>query len=62
TGDKVSRLMSVTALIESAQVLFPKKAYWLADFQHEVVTFPMGKHDDQIDSMSQFLEWARNRY
>jgi predicted phage terminase large subunit-like protein len=60
--DKGTRMMAVSPLIESAQVFIPKEAPWLATFQHEIATFPKGKHDDQVDSMSQFLHWARNRY
>ncbi len=60
--DKVTRMLGVTSLIESAQVFIPKEASWLADFQHEIVNFPKSKHDDQVDSLSQFLHWARRRY
>jgi hypothetical protein len=27
-----------------------------------VVTFPKGRHDDQVDSLSQFLAWAQQRH
>jgi len=60
-GDKISRMEAGTVLIEAGQILIPEEAPWLAEFQREVVTFPKGKHDDQIDSLSQFLYWARNR-
>ena len=40
---------------------FPKEATWLADLEHELATFPVGKHDDQVDSISQFLGWAKER-
>lgn len=53
--------MSQTSLIEAGQVLLPKEAPWLADFQHELVTFPHGRHDDQVDSVSQFLNWAKKK-
>jgi len=35
----------------------PENAPWLAEFQREVSLFPNGKHDDQVDSMTQFLRW-----
>ena len=28
------------------------------DFHDEVAKFPAGKHDDQVDSLSQFLKWV----
>ncbi len=36
----------------------PKAAPWLMDFQDEVTKFPAGKHDDQVDALSQFLKWV----
>ena len=36
----------------------PKEAPWLAAFLHEMLAFPNSRHDDQIDSVSQFLYWA----
>jgi len=44
-------------MIEGRRIAIPKEAPWLADFQREVVLFPKGKHDDQVDSLSQFLKW-----
>ena len=31
---------------------------WLQDFQTEILQFPHGRHDDQVDSLSQFLSWV----
>jgi transposase len=39
-------------------VLLPGRAPWLQDFQTEILQFPAGKHDDQVDSLSQFLNWV----
>ena len=55
--DKATRLLSVSHLIEAGQVAVPGEAPWLADFQREVSLFPNGRHDDQVDSLSQFLRW-----
>ena len=35
----------------------PEEAPWLVDFEKEVLAFPNGKFDDQVDSLSQFLRW-----
>ena len=59
TMDKVMRMHSVTSTIENGFVYLPGKAPWLAEFLHELATFPKGKYDDQADSTSQFLDWAR---
>jgi predicted phage terminase large subunit-like protein len=58
--DKVTRLMGMTPAIEASRVSLPNEAHWLADFRSEILHFPKGKHDDQVDSLSQFLEWAEN--
>jgi predicted phage terminase large subunit-like protein len=61
-ADKITRMSVQTPAIEAGQVLLPKAAPWLADFHNEVVTFPKGRHDDQVDSLSQFLTWAQRRH
>lgn len=59
-GDKQSRLESCSARMEAGQVYLPAEADWKADFLHELLGFPNGKHDDQVDSVSQFLQWKWN--
>jgi predicted phage terminase large subunit-like protein len=60
-GEKVTRMRTENIPIEAGRVLIPREAPWLADFRHEIVHFPNGKYDDQVDSLSQFLLWARVR-
>ena len=43
--------------IEAGKVWLPREAPWLKDFYHELVQFPGGRHDDQIDSLVQFLRY-----
>ena len=57
--DKVMRLHTVTSTIENGFVYLPTEADWLAAYVHELTTFPSGKHDDQADSTSQALDWAK---
>ncbi|HTX48228.1 MAG TPA: phage terminase large subunit [Caulobacteraceae bacterium] len=59
-GDKIFRMEGQTALIENGMVWLPREAHWLDDFLHELIMFPKGKFDDQVDSMSQALDHARN--
>ena len=60
-GDKVTRMHAQSAQIESGCVFLPRFTSWLGDFQAELLQFPHGRHDDQVDSMSQFLAWIRKR-
>ena len=59
TKDKVTRMIPGTADIEAGKVALPAEALWRAEFEKECAEFPYGKHDDQVDSLSQFLDWAR---
>ena len=60
-GSKVDRMVAQSAKIEAGHVFLPREAEWLDTFLHEVLGFPGGRHDDQVDSVSQFLQWAARR-
>ncbi|WP_439605267.1 phage terminase large subunit, partial [Shinella sp.] len=60
-GDKIVRMSACTAIIESGSVFLPRQAPWLDEFEHELLAFPKGVHDDQVDALSQFLNWWRTR-
>ncbi len=60
-SDKVTRASAQSAKIESGQVHLPNQALWLDDFRSELLQFPHGRFDDQVDSITQFLKWARDR-
>jgi predicted phage terminase large subunit-like protein len=57
--EKVMRMHSVTSTIENGFVRLPEKADWLSQYLHELAVFPNGKYDDQVDSTSQALDWAK---
>jgi len=59
TCDKIMRLHAQTALIENGFVHIPETASWLDAYLHEMTVFPNSKHDDQVDSTAQFLEWFK---
>ena len=61
TCDKIMRLHAQTAMIENF-VYIPEAAPWLAEYLHELMVFPNGKHDDQVDSTAQFLDWFKKPY
>jgi hypothetical protein len=48
-----------TAMIENGFVHLPKAAPWLAAYLHELTVFPNGRHDDQVDSTAQLLDWFK---
>jgi predicted phage terminase large subunit-like protein len=58
-SDKVMRMHAQTAMIENGFVHLPVAAPWLAQYLHELTTFPNGRHDDQVDSTAQMLDWFK---
>ena len=50
---------------EAGQVFLPKRASWIDEFRTELLAFPYGRYDDQVDALSQLLNWIdwsrRNR-
>jgi predicted phage terminase large subunit-like protein len=56
-GDKIMRMRAQTAHIENGFVYLPTTAPWLPDLEHELAMFPKGRYADQIDSISQALEF-----
>jgi len=62
TTDKIMRMHAQTAMIENGFVSIPQSAPWLAEYLHEMTVFPNGKHDDQVDSTAQFLEWFKTPF
>jgi predicted phage terminase large subunit-like protein len=60
-GDKEERLIAQIDLFEGGSVRLPKEAPWLDAFVHELLSFP-GRHDDQVDALSQGLAWRREAW
>jgi len=58
-ADKILRLHAQTALFESGRVLLPNSAVWLDEYVRELTSFPGGKHDDQVDSTTQALDYLK---
>jgi len=50
--DKISRSLAIAAKIEQGIVYFRKNANWLQEFEKELLEFPNGKHDDQVDGFA----------
>jgi predicted phage terminase large subunit-like protein len=62
TIDKVMRLHAQTGMIDNGFVHIPEDAAWLTEYLHEMTVFPKGKHDDQVDSTAQFLDWFKRPF
>ena len=50
--DKEERAQSILGRISMLKVRFPKHAEWWPEMQSEIIRFPHGKHDDQVDCLA----------
>ncbi len=41
-------------------MILPESAPWPDEFKAEIMAFPNGRFDDQVDSLSQFLGWVEH--
>ncbi len=60
-ADKISRFAAISAMIEAGKLALPRHAPWLSDFEAELLAFPGGVHDDQVDALTQYLDWKRQK-
>jgi len=50
-GDKAVRAQSIRGRMALEGLHIPAGAPWRADFEAEMMSFPAGKHDDQVDAL-----------
>lgn len=50
--DKVARSAAIRGRMRQRKVFIPKSAPWLSQFIDELLKFPNGNHDDQVDALS----------
>ena len=49
---KLTRALPIAARVEGGDVYFREDAYWLPAFEEELMSFPNGRHDDQVDAFA----------
>jgi predicted phage terminase large subunit-like protein len=60
-GDKVMRMSAQTAKLEAGSVFLPSRAPWLSEFEKEMKAFPRGRTNDQVDALSQLLNYMSDQ-
>lgn len=50
--DKLARARSIQARMRAKGVKFDREAEWYPAFENECLTFPRGRHDDQVDAFA----------
>jgi len=56
-ADKETRMCRQQGRFEAGRIILPQEAPWLADFENELLAFPGGRYDDEVDALLLFLEW-----
>lgn len=56
---KITRFAAISAMIEAGRLSLPQHAGWLPAFESELLEFPHGRHDDQVDALTQYLDFLR---
>jgi hypothetical protein len=60
-SDKTTRAHASTPMIEAGHVHIKAGARWLRKFTDQMTAFPHDKHDDIVDSVTQFINWVRRQ-
>jgi len=67
SADKATRLNIVAPMIEKGLMYLPESSEipgqprtWIQPFISEVCSFPLGRHDDYVDALSQALRYLRD--
>jgi predicted phage terminase large subunit-like protein len=50
--DKVSRALPLSARMEAGKVWFDRQSMWYSNLERELLQFPAGEHDDQVDALA----------
>jgi predicted phage terminase large subunit-like protein len=58
---KVVRARIVSPTVEAGNVYLPNKAGWLTDLEGELFAFPNARYADQVDALTQALEYMSKR-
>lgn len=56
-GSKEARASATTQFWDAGNVYIPENADWVETYIAELMAFPRGTNDDQVDCTSQFLNW-----
>ncbi len=54
---KAARLLARIDIIQGGHILLPASSLWLELYIAEFIEFPRGRHDDQVDATTQYLDF-----
>ena len=56
---KEYRVNEILTVIEAGSLFLANGQSWLKELEIELLSFPNCQHDDQVDTISQFINWYR---
>lgn len=57
TKSKECRVNDIISFLECGNLIIAENLSWKREFEDEMLAFPHGKHDDQVDALSQMVNW-----
>jgi len=60
--DKVTRMVGQLGIIQDGEVFLPERTPWLETMLSEMRAFPSGTYDNQVDALSQLLQWIKDHH
>jgi len=60
-ADKFTRARGVSPIVEQNRLWLPEQAIWLGEFKAELLGFPNTRYCDQVDALSQLLDYVRQQ-
>lgn len=60
-ADKFTRARGVSPIVEQSRLWLPEEAIWLGEFKAELLGFPNVRYCDQVDALSQLLDYVRQQ-
>lgn len=59
-ADKAAKAQAIRGRIAQGKLYLPRNAPWVADLVSELLRFPTGRNDDQVDVLSLFGRMLRD--
>ena len=60
TKSKECRVNDILTTFEAGGIIIADHENWTQELEIELLSFPACKHDDQVDAISQFINWYNN--
>jgi predicted phage terminase large subunit-like protein len=60
--DKVARVYAASPVLEAGRLWMPKNKKWADDLIEELLSFPNGRHDDQVDALAMAVHYMKESW